>query len=610
VDGSGNIYVATGNGTFDVAPNGAQSLGGGGGALGYQGINDSAAIKFDAFKPSGDHSSTGLYVDGHPPVNSGLQPGDVFNDLTGTGIDFNAGAHDNPTHTYQANLSYSGSTLTETITDPIVAPGTGASSLNDVSVGGTATASSNPTGANEGPAMAFDRNTGSKWLGNTDSNGQAWIQYQFAGGQSIAVTQYKVASANDSPPRDPKSWLFQGSNDGTTWTTVDTETNQSFSGRFSYNVYAINNTTKYQYYRLFITANNGSTETGLGGTGLVQLSEFELDAPASGTGGTVQTGVASFTYPNVNLTNLVGGTTAYVGFTGGTGGLNSFQDVQSWTYSTGGTTVVDHSSGFASHGDLVNNGSATYNGAVADLTTGANSQAGSIFTSNKVNITNFSTTFTFQMLPGTNPIADGMTFTIQANTGGPDYAESVLKLSPNGTTVTGASAPVLPVLDYFTPFNQAALSAADLDQGSGGVLLLPQQPGSPQMLVQTGKTGTIYLINGNNMGEFNSSTNNVVQQIPGAVAGGAYDLHAGRRGPPEPELDDQHLHRHRPGGDDPVHLPGGGDEPGRRLEPLEHGQRHDAGRVADPHGERRAAIADLPVLDAHRQGLLHGRAVH
>jgi hypothetical protein len=525
VDSNGNLYVATGNGTFDAAPNGAQSLGGGGGALGYQGIIDSAAIKFDAYKPSGNHSSTGLYVQGHTPGNSNLQPGDVFNDLTGTGIDFNGGAQATPKHTFQANLSYDGSTLTETITDPTLAPG--GASLNDVSVGGTATASSNPTGANEGPAKAFDRLTSTKWLGNTDASGQAWIEYQFAGGQSIAVTQYKIASANDAPARDPKSWLLQGSNNGSTWTTVDTQTNQSFSNRLTYNVYPINNTTPYQYYRLLITANNGSTETGLGGTGLVQLSELELDAPSTGTGGVTQTGVARFTYSNVNLQQQVGGTTAYVGFTGGTGGLNSFQDVLSWTYSTGGTTVIDHSAGFASHGDLTNNGSATYSGAVAQLTTGANTQAGSLFTSNKVDIRNFSTTFTFQMLPGTNPIADGMTFTIQANPGGPDYGDSIIKLTP---PASGSGSTTTTVADYFTPFNQAALSAADLDQGSGGILLLPDSVGSAQhqqLLVQAGKSGTIYLIDRNNMGQFSSTTNNIVQQLTGAIAGGgSYDTPA------------------------------------------------------------------------------------
>ncbi|HEV3481101.1 MAG TPA: hypothetical protein VGR97_02110, partial [Candidatus Acidoferrales bacterium] len=33
----------------------------------------------------------------------------------------------------------------------------------------------------------------------------------------------------------------------------------------------------------------------------------------------------------VNIPNLVGGNTAYVGFTGGTGGLTAIQDVLTWT---------------------------------------------------------------------------------------------------------------------------------------------------------------------------------------------------------------------------------------------------------------------------------------
>jgi hypothetical protein len=34
----------------------------------------------------------------------------------------------------------------------------------------------------------------------------------------------------------------------------------------------------------------------------------------------------------VNLPQLVGGTTAYVGFTGGTGGLTASEDIEGWTY--------------------------------------------------------------------------------------------------------------------------------------------------------------------------------------------------------------------------------------------------------------------------------------
>src|SRR5262249_37807613 len=64
-----------------------------------------------------------------------------------------------------------------------------------------------------------------------------------------------------------------------------------------------------------------------------------------------------------------------------------------------------------------------------------------------------------------------------ANTGGKDYGDTVTKLSPTGT-----------VLDYFTPHDQATLDLQNLDFGSGGVLLLPDQPGAhPHLAITAGK---------------------------------------------------------------------------------------------------------------------------
>jgi hypothetical protein len=57
--------------------------------------------------------------------------------------------------------------------------------------------------------------------------------------------------------------------------------------------------------------------------------------------------------------------------------------------------------------------------------------------------------------------------TFDANTGGSDYGDSVLHLSPAGSG--------LAVLDSFTPYNQETLDESDLDLGSGGVVLLPDQ---------------------------------------------------------------------------------------------------------------------------------------
>jgi hypothetical protein len=98
--------------TFIIQTNSPTALGQGGGGLGYAGIGNSIAIKFDIFKPSGNHSSTGLYVNGdYPDVPPNLGANDIYVDLDGTGIDFN------DQRTKQVDLTYDGTTLTETITD-------------------------------------------------------------------------------------------------------------------------------------------------------------------------------------------------------------------------------------------------------------------------------------------------------------------------------------------------------------------------------------------------------------------------------------------------------------------------------------------------------------
>ena len=100
--------------------------------------------------------------------------------------------------------------------------------------------------------------------------------------------------------------------------------------------------------------------------------------------------------------------------------------------------------------------------------------------------------------------------------GGTDLADSFLKLSQNGTT--------LAVADYFTPFDQATMQSQDIDLGSGGPMVLPDQTGTqyPHLLVGAGKEGTIYLLNRDNLGQYCSgctSDSQIVQSIPGALVG-------------------------------------------------------------------------------------------
>jgi hypothetical protein len=80
-----------------------------------------------------------------------------------------------------------------------------------------------------------------------------------------------------------------------------------------------------------------------------------------------------------------------------------------------GAANVDHSTGFASHGDLTANGSTAFSGSAARLTSGGTYQAGSLFATNRVRVDDFNTSFTFQARPGTTTLADGLTFTIQGN---------------------------------------------------------------------------------------------------------------------------------------------------------------------------------------------------
>jgi hypothetical protein len=139
--------------------------------------------------------------------------------------------------------------------------------MANLAFGGATAASANGGSAGEGSDKAFDGNAGSKWF-NNNTGATGWIQYDFGANNAQVVKRYTVSSANDVPGRDPKNWNFLGSQDGVTWTTLDSQSNQAFANRYQQNVYPIGNTTAYRYYQLQITANNG--EVGL------QLSELGL----------------------------------------------------------------------------------------------------------------------------------------------------------------------------------------------------------------------------------------------------------------------------------------------------------------------------------------------
>ena len=92
-----------------------------------------------------------------------------------------------------------------------------------------------------------------------------------------------------------------------------------------------------------------------------------------------------------------------------------------------------------------------------------------------------------------------------AASGGRDFGDSILKLGPK-----------LALLDWFTPFNQQELNSYDADLGSGGPVLLPDQPGGhPHQLVVAGKGGVLYVLDRDQMGKYHSGSDlHAVNSIP------------------------------------------------------------------------------------------------
>lgn len=138
--------------------------------------------------------------------------------------------------------------------------------LTDPALGGTGTASSSMF-SHEGGSEAFDLDITSKWFAG-DGNPTGWLAYQFAETETHVVTSYSLTSANDVPERDPSAWELQGSDDGSSWVTIDERSTEVFATRRQTNSYTCANTTAYGWYRLLVTANGGADS--------LQLSELVL----------------------------------------------------------------------------------------------------------------------------------------------------------------------------------------------------------------------------------------------------------------------------------------------------------------------------------------------
>ncbi|UDY23202.1 DUF6230 family protein [Nocardioides sp. Kera G14] len=129
------------------------------------------------------------------------------------------------------------------------------------------TASDNTYKNQVGRIVDGDLNT--YWMVSTNNgvtvSKTATVTYQLS--QKWQVTSYQIGTGPTANTQ-PKTWTLKGSNDGTTWTPIDTVA-ASYPSTSEWNSYTVDSPGYYKYYQLAITDNAGAAG--------LQLSDWKLN---------------------------------------------------------------------------------------------------------------------------------------------------------------------------------------------------------------------------------------------------------------------------------------------------------------------------------------------
>lgn len=223
------------------------------------------------------------------------------------------------------------------------------------------------------PYMAFDQSTTVYWSGLASNSGS--IGYQFTSGKIIKQYAFLSVALNQNNPRN---WTFEGSNDGTAYTTIETVTGFTTAASTWYVRNVSSNTTSYAYYRMNITA--------------VQISGFQpsiMELQMTESTGSVYGTIASGSFistDGIQVAVATGSTAATYGIYAGTGGVagtNTGCFVITGSHFVGITGSITGGSGTGAagqnkHGLIITNGGTgsivgnIYGGQVQNLSTSAN----------------------------------------------------------------------------------------------------------------------------------------------------------------------------------------------------------------------------------------------
>ncbi len=349
--------------TFTIQSGGPTALGGYGSALGYGGIAKSVAIKFDIYNNSGEGpNSTGLYIDGASPTVPSI-------DLTGTGIDLRSGDQ------IDAHITYDGTVLTMTLTNVVsLASWSHSFTVNIPAVVGSPEAYVGFTGGS-GTQSSSQKVTYWTYIAGPPSvpnypvgldAKQLWMNGSALSGTSLLMInnqRNKASSAYFTTPVNVESFtsdfdfqLTDAAANGFTFVLQNqglTATGLSGEGLGYVNI-PNSVAIKFDFYN---SAGQGNDTTGvfvngalptvpainLAGSKLELNSGDEMHVHVAYDGTTLTwliqdldiffpSHVSSLQSMKINIPHTIGSNTAYAGFTAGTGGQTSIQNILDWTF--------------------------------------------------------------------------------------------------------------------------------------------------------------------------------------------------------------------------------------------------------------------------------------
>jgi hypothetical protein len=351
----------TGDGfTFAIQNAGAKAVGLSGSSLGYQGIGSSIAIKFDLYNNAGEGTdSTGFYVDGATPTLPST-------DMTSSGVNLHSG------DTLHAHVTYDGATLSLTLTDSITGATFTTSKAMDIpaTVGGNSAYVGFTAGTGTATAVqqiatwtytsglappvtdpaGFASGAGFNLLGVTVTGGTLQLS---DGGIDEAHAVWASTPVNVQGFTSDFTFLdTAASGDGFAFVIQNAggSAKGALGGGLGYQGIGSSVAVKFDLYN---NAGEGADSTGFYSNGASPTTPA-LDMTSSGVnlhnpnplhahlsynGTTLSltltdsvTGAVFSASTAINIPATVGGNTAYVGFTAGTGNATAVQQIINWIY--------------------------------------------------------------------------------------------------------------------------------------------------------------------------------------------------------------------------------------------------------------------------------------